>query len=615
MTENLITAAAMNVRLRKRRLIVAGLAIVLSLAFHVIVAVYFPAAWIYGDLTGDEVVRDRTDPFQVEIQPEEWRRRVDMEYLRIVSSRTEIDGVEPLEPAWSRIDPAIFEPDQSLESLLDDGMAADMTELEPLPVVDVGPGQEILEITERVVTEPETAFRKAITPDVKRIPDAPDIVVPGTEEDFRKLAAASGLRPTPLSDAGDLPGVDSEIWRPAFTGVVETGFPSATTETVDAMTGHTLGDFFGELDGDVTEVRAVDRYLSLQARKYISPRDRDHMYFAISIQRHESDDEDAEPFLDLLPKDVVFVQDLSGSMGEQRVSACREGIRRSMAYLTEEDRFNIVSFSHRLNQYSDRWVPADEASIRRAQPFLDEMVSGGLTDIKTALDHVIDMEHDPGRPSIALLLTDGLPPNVGETNTTQIIENLTERNQGVVSLFGASTGWWDHTDKMFLMDMLTYRNRGEARLLRDAIEEMPGLIDEMARGFSRPVLTDLRYRFTRESASEVYPLMLSHLYLDRPLVLYGRVPRDKERVAFQVVGRSGKVFYDFVFDVPFDKVAEGESHLMTQWAYHRVYSLISEHMRTQSTRSLRELFETANRYGLEIPYLEDFTAPSRLRWW
>ncbi len=613
MTENPVTAVIMNARLRKRRLIVAALAVGLSVALHVIVAVYFPAAWIYGDLTGETVRDERTEPFQVEIQPDEWRRTVDMEYLRIVSSRTEMHGVEPLEPEWSRLDPAIFDPDQSLESLLDDGMTADETAVEPLPIIDVGPGQEILEITERVVTEPETAFRKAITPDVTRIPDAPDIVVPGTEEDIRELAAA-GRRPTRLSDPTDLPGVDSEIWRPAFTGVGETGWPS-TVEAVDAVTGHTLGDFFGERDEDITQIQAVDRYLILQARKFISSRDRDNMYFAISIQRHEGNDEDSEPFLEVLPKDVVFLQDLSGSMGERRVSACREGIRQSMAYLREGDRFNIVSFSHQINQYADDWIPADEASIRRTQPFLDDMESGGLTDIKAALDHVIDMDRDPGRPKIALLLTDGLPPNVGETNTTRIIENLTERNQGAVSLFAASTGWWDYTDKMFLMDMLTYRNRGEARLLRNGLEQMPDLIEEMARGFSRPVLTDLRYQFTRESESEVYPLMLSNLYLDRPLVLYGRVPRDKERVAFQVVGRSGDVIYDFVFDVPFDEVPEGDSHLVNQWAYHRVYSLISEHMQTQSTRTLRELFDTANRYGLEIPYLEDFAAPSRLRWW
>ncbi len=616
MAMNPMTAAAMRLRLRRRRLVVAVVAIIVSIGLHVIVAIYFPAAWIYGDIREPSAPTDPEDKriFEVDLQPEEWRRAVDMEYLRITSREIDPEGVEPLDIERDWIDPAVFEPDLSPEALLDDELLADDDFLEAAPLIDIGPGQEIIEITDRVVSEPETAFQRAISPDVKRVRDALDIVVPGTVEEFRHLAEAAGTRPARLSEPGDLTDVDSDIWRPRIDGTGETGWPTRS-EAVDDLMDRAISDIFGETADDVTDLRPVERYLSLRVKKYTPSDDHDDLFFAIAIERHEGDTETGEPLLDVLPKDVLYIQDLSGSMGQHRVSACRDGIVKAMEHLREQDRFNIVSFSHVINQHADDWVAADEQSIRQAQPFLDNMASGGFTDLKAALVHAIDMERDHLRPNIALLLTDGLPPNVGETNTTQIIENLTKRNRGKVSFFAASTGWWDDDDDIFLLDMLTYRNRGEARLLRGALEDMPDLIDNLAHGFSRPVLTDLRYYFTRDSESEVYPLMLSNLYLDRPLILHGRIPKDKERLAFQVVGRSGEVLYDFVFEIPIDEISEGDRRILNQWARHRVYYLIAEHMRTGKSAILRELFNTSRQFNMEIPYLEDFAQPSRFRRW
>ncbi len=608
MAVNPVTAAAMALRLRRRRGIVAVIAIIVSIALHVIVALYLPAAWIYGDTTDKPAPPDDKPIVKVDLQPEEWRRTVDMEYLRVTSRETVADGVEPLEMERDRIDPAVFEPDLSLEILIGDDLLADDTLLETPSVVNIGPGQEIIEITDRIVTEPETSFRRAISPDVKRVSDAPDIVVPGTVDEFRHLAAAAGAQRARLPGPGDLPDVDPDVWRPVIDGTDGAGWPTLS-EAAGNITDRAISDVFGEPAGDVTHVKPVERYLSLRAEKYVPSRDRDNVFFAIAIGRHEGRTATDKPFLDVLPKDVFYIQDLSGSMGNERVHRSAIGIQRAMKHLSEEDRFNIVTFAHEPGQYADTWVPATAANIARAQPFLQDMRSDGTTDIDAALNHILTMERSEIRPTIAVMLTDGIP-TAGVTNSTRIIENYTRNNRGAISTYAVAAAT-DAVANMYLLDMLTYRNRGDALVLESDREEIAGLTEEISRRFFRPVLTDLRYYFTRDSESEVYPVMLSNLYLDDPLLLYGRVPRNQDRLAFQVVGRSGDVLYDFVFELPLDEIPEGDRDIMNQWARHRVYYLIGEHMRTEDNRILRELFNTANRYNLDIPYLEDFSAPSR----
>ncbi len=608
----LLSAAVMDRWLRRRRFITAFLATVLSLAVHAFVAVYFPAA--VSRRTAPVPPKPTTEkfpPFEIEVRPEKWLSIVDMDYLRFAVPDKETVKARHEIPEASRMDPAVFEPETLLEDRFDRTMLTGREWLHIPSVVDIEPAQEIIEITERTVSESDAAFGRKLTPVYDRIPYARDIVMPGTEDEFRFRAAAAP------AEVEDLPDGVGRMPYTAMDRIFDDAEKPPEFGIVADVPGRRLLERFEEDPESVTDIKPVDRFLRLRAQKYEGARDDGHLYIALEVERYDEGggEDGGEPFLDVLPKDVFFIQDLSGSMGQRRVDACRRGIRKALGNLSPADRFNIITFAHEPAAYSDDWVPVTAENLQHVQPYLDGMSDGGMTDIDAALNLMLELEREPARPALALMLTDGIP-TAGVTNSTRIIENFTVRNRGEIAMFAVAAAR-DTIANMYLLDMLTYRNRGDTGVISFDREEIIGLVDDFSRGFARPVLTGLRYRFTRESECEAYPVLLPDLYLDRPLVIYARMPRDKKALAFQVTGRAGEVKYDFVFELSLEDIPAGDGRIRNRWAMHRVYSLIGEHMQADDPDVLRRLFDTAAAYDVEVPYLDDFAASTGrfLRWW
>ena len=118
----------------------------------------------------------------------------------------------------------------------------------------------------------------------------------------------------------------------------------------------------------------------------------------------------------------------------------------------------------------------------------------------------------------------------------------------------------------------------------------------------RPVLTDLAYRFSGVDQGEVYPSTLTHLYLDRPLTLLGRVESAPSSAAFQIVGRSGDAMRDLVFPLDLQAATHGTEAIRRAWAWQRVYHWIGRYTESQDPAVLKQLRGFADRYGLVVPY-------------
>lgn len=151
----------------------------------------------------------------------------------------------------------------------------------------------------------------------------------------------------------------------------------------------------------------------------------------------------------------------------------------------------------------------------------------------------------------------------------------------------------------FLLDLISFKNRGDSLVVRDRTD-IPEALERWSDQLSRPVLTHLTYHFVGADDAEVYPKSLSYLFLDRPLVVYGRTKSDA--VAFQIVGRSGEKRHDMVFAVDLKEAAGATRELQQKWAWHRIYDLIGEHLRTQEPQLLDTIKNIADQYGLIVPY-------------
>jgi hypothetical protein len=452
------------------------------------------------------------------------------------------------------------------------------------------PRQEIIRIQEKVLKDEVATLPRRYDAVAARAQTLHDIVLPADRE-------PAGV---PLEHAPGValePGATLEqLWSMAVEGGRGAAVPGGARAGGFGVGGGGGGmedDEFGSGRGDEDRLRPAEQYLDLEVYAFRPPDEAEVTYFAIQIKRH------GESALPVLPKDVFLIQDCSQSMTPWKLSECKSGLRKWIDTLKPEDRFDVMSFRETTQRCFDRWVEASPETKARASLFVDSMRSVGNTDMYLSLEEALATPGEAGRPRVVVVVTDGRP-TVGVTSTTEIIEKFTAQNAGQVSVFTLSGG---KRVNRFLLDFLSYRNRGDSTVVV-AEDRIPEGMEQVARELSRPVLVDLSYRFSGIDEADVYPRTLTHLYLDRPLVLYGRAT-SRERAAFQIVGRSREDLRDIVYPLDLDQAGAGTEDIRRSWVWHTIYEKIGQYVRSRQSGILEEAKALAVRYGVTLPYSFD----------
>lgn len=336
----------------------------------------------------------------------------------------------------------------------------------------------------------------------------------------------------------------------------------------------------------------MEKLLQVKVVTCTAPNDPLYEYCRISIERI------SQAVLPVLPKDFIFVQDCSASMTEQKLYFCRQGIIKSLSRIGPADRFNILGFRDTIQLCFPTWTNKTDSTTRIAEEFVQGMKAQGNTDFFASMRFVLDLPRDPARPTISLLISDGAPTR-GMTDSTDIVEEFSRENAGTVSAI--SLGTYPGANA-YLLDLLSYRNRGDTAIVRSGRWDIPDAVEQRVNEVSRPVLTGLHFIFSTESRCQAYPVLTSNLYLDKPLLIYGRYPRETRNLVMQAVGKAGQVDCDMIFDVDLTKENEQDPKVRTEWAWQRIYHLIGIHTRTRSPTILEEIRRTAKVYGLKVPY-------------
>ena len=202
---------------------------------------------------------------------------------------------------------------------------------------------------------------------------------------------------------------------------------------------------------------------------------------------------------------------------------------------------------------------------------------------------------------IAVLMTDGRP-TMGTVDSSDIIARFSKANAGRVSVFTIGAG--DRVNA-FLLDLLGQNNRGGSWLM-PLREQIPDTVKRAARELSRPVLANLDYRFSSDSAAEVYPGTLTHLFLDRPLRLVGRCPAGQKSAVLQIVGESGAQKRDMVFALDLADAEDGGEGLRREWVAQKIYKLINDRMAGGRAETVQEIRDLSIRHNVPLPYGADF---------
>ncbi|PNS38456.1 VIT domain-containing protein [Mesotoga sp. B105.6.4] len=219
----------------------------------------------------------------------------------------------------------------------------------------------------------------------------------------------------------------------------------------------------------------------------------------------------------IIPKDVVFVLDISGSMYGEKMEQAKRALEQVLQMLRSGDRFAIVTFDGHVHNLTGGLLDASERAVwienvRRIQ-------ADGMTNIYDALQTSIDMfsKDDQGRFKVLLFLTDGAPTE-GITDTGKIINDATPearaRNVHLFS-FGVGTGVVAE-----LLDRLVQENAGRVSYIVEG-ENIEGKVTDLYRTIETPALENVTISIEGSEVAKVLPTGPHSLFSGQALRLSG----------------------------------------------------------------------------------------------
>ncbi|MGE3808170.1 MAG: VIT domain-containing protein, partial [Gemmataceae bacterium] len=142
----------------------------------------------------------------------------------------------------------------------------------------------------------------------------------------------------------------------------------------------------------------------------------------------------------VIPRDLLFVVDTSGSMSGAKLDQARKALHFCLDNMNKEDRFGLVNFSTSVTRYQNELIEATPDELGLAHKWIDKLASSGGTAIDAALSEALSMRtRDASRTFTIIFFTDGLP-TVGERNPATIVRNVENRNSANTRIFTFGVG-------------------------------------------------------------------------------------------------------------------------------------------------------------------------------
>jgi len=332
--------------------------------------------------------------------------------------------------------------------------------------------------------------------------------------------------------------------------------------------------------------------------------------FGVSVATHRAAGEDGYFLMllaprvefdakDVMPKDIVFVLDTSGSMGERggrKMQQAKAALSYALGRLDARDRFNVVAFSTEARPFRDALVDATKENVAAAVEHVQALVAAGGTAIHDALRQALALPRADGRVPIVVFLTDGAP-TVGVTDPDAILRDAKATNAAGARLFVFGVG--DDVNAR-LLTSLADGNRGAGSFVGESEEievKVSALVDKVA----SPVLAEARLSIDGLGEHDVFPRELGDLFKGQQASIVGRFRSPGAR-AITLTGRVGTREVRIVHEATFSEGA-GNDFLPRLWAVRKVGFLLEEIRRNgESPELVDEIKRLGTRYGILTPY-------------
>ncbi|HEY8413887.1 MAG TPA: VIT domain-containing protein, partial [Pyrinomonadaceae bacterium] len=265
---------------------------------------------------------------------------------------------------------------------------------------------------------------------------------------------------------------------------------------------------------------------------------------------------------DVMPKELVFVLDTSGSMQGFPFAKARETLLLALDNLYPHDTFNLITFAGETRILFSDPVPATPENVKKAKKLLAGAGTDGGTEMMTAIKAALEPSDSQQHVRIVCFMTDGL---VGNDN--EILAEVQKHPNARVFAMGFSSA-----PNRYLLDKMAEYGRGDV----DYVSET-GDTSAVAKRFHErirnPLLTDVTIDWSGLPVSDVLPERIPDLFSAKPVIVSGRYTKGGKGT-IRVKGRSAG--QEFVRELPIELPDNEPAHdvLATLWARRRIDNLM-----------------------------------------
>ena len=297
----------------------------------------------------------------------------------------------------------------------------------------------------------------------------------------------------------------------------------------------------------------------------------------------------------VLPREVIFVIDTSGSMGGSSITQARASLDFGLRQLTPRDRFNIVEFNSDARLLFPDAVAADTRHIARARQFVRHLDAGGGTEMRKALELALPTPIPESADFLrqVVFITDGAVGN--EVGLFRDIEQrLGASRLFTVGIGSAPNSWFmrkaaqmGQGDFMFIGDILEVQERMQALFTR----------------LGQTLMADLDVEWPVDV--ETWPAKIPDLYPGEPLMISARATDSLQGSTVTVRGRGGSERWErsLPFAPPPAGFEQAYTGIGTLWARAKIASLLDEKILGRDAAEVRAaVLPIALEHQIASPY-------------
>ena len=232
----------------------------------------------------------------------------------------------------------------------------------------------------------------------------------------------------------------------------------------------------------------------------------------------------------VLPREMVFLLDCSGSMAGLPMLASKRFMREALQRLNPDDTFRIIRFSDAATEFSAAPLPATPSNVQLGLAYVTKLSGYGGTMMSSGIAQALHGQVPSGRVRNVVFLTDGYIGNEVE------ILKLIGRSLGNARLFGFGVGAGVNR---FLLEEVARVGRGFTRYFDPTVddEDMEQITDGLVARLQNPVLQDITIDWGNLPVQDVYPARIPDLYAGDTIRVTGRYIQPAQG-SIEITGNS-----------------------------------------------------------------------------